>query len=443
MIQSWWVVGDVPVLPPIGTPSLGLPGLLVPPVMLPIMALATPAATSGVNAWLQVLACPGSSFPLGSTTLSTMIGVQCRPPAPIVATAPAIVGLPAEISAGAGRFVELSFDALGSGPLTYQWIFEGRLLESGVCVPRTDSDQSLPESLLLTGFNAAQAGVYQLVLSNDLGTAAASVRIKLDAASRLVALATRGFVSSGAGAIVAGFVVRDGPKWVLIRGVGPTLAGFGVRDALATPQLTLCDARGAPLEANAGWRGTAESYSTLNWPATFPLPEGSRDAIISQRLPAGAYTVTLAGTDGATGTALLEVYENINDEVRLANLSSRVAVGAGERVAIGGTASRRLLVRAIGPGLAGFGVTNPLPAPVLTLVDSRGAVVARNDGWDKDGNAAALAAAAAVQVGAFPLGASSSDAALLVTLPPGNYSAIVSGDGAASGVALLEVYDVP
>ena len=93
--------------------------------------------------------------------------------------------------------------------------------------------------------------------------------------------------------------------------------------------------------------------------------------------------------------------------------------------------------------MAGFGVTNPLPAPVLTLVDSRGAVVARNDGWDKDGNAAALAAAAAVQVGAFPRGASSSDAALLVTLPPGNYSAIVSGDGAASGVALLEVYDVP
>jgi uncharacterized delta-60 repeat protein len=383
-------------------------------------------------------------------TVSNPAGSLAAPPqrVRVPATAPAIVGLPAEISAGAGRFVALTFDALGSGPLTYQWIFEGRLLESGVCVPRTDSDQSLPEALQLTRFNAAQAGVYQLVLSNALGSATASVRVKLDAASRLVALATRGFVGANESAIVAGFVVRDGPKWVLIRGVGPTLAGFGVRDALATPQLTLFDARGVPLEENAGWRGTAESYSTLNWPATFPLPEGSRDAIISQRLPAGAYTVKLAGTDGATGTALLEVYENINDQVRLANLSSRVVVGAGERVAIGGivigggTAPRRLLVRAVGPGLAGFGVASPLKAPVLTLVDSRGAAVARNDGWDKDGNAAALAAAA-VQVGAFPLAASSAEAALLVTLPPGNYSAIVSGSGDASGVALLEIYDVP
>jgi alkaline phosphatase len=132
---------------------------------------------------------------------------------------------------------------------------------------------------------------------------------------------------------------------------------------------------------------------------------------------------------------------------RLLNLSSRAFVSGTEQplisgFVVGGSKSRRLLIRAVGPALAGFGVANALPDPVLLVTNSAGAPVAGNDSWQTDANAV-LTLSAILQVGAFPLSAGSKDAAVVVNLPAGNYTAQVTGGTGTSGQALLEIYELP
>jgi alkaline phosphatase len=132
---------------------------------------------------------------------------------------------------------------------------------------------------------------------------------------------------------------------------------------------------------------------------------------------------------------------------RLTNLSSRAFVGGNDAQLIGGfvvtgSRPRQLLIRAVGPGLAGFGVTNALADPLLTVVNAAGTPLAANDSWSTDAGAAAVQNAMA-QVGAFALAVGSRDAALVATLSPGQYSARVTGVGGATGTALLEVYELP
>jgi len=132
---------------------------------------------------------------------------------------------------------------------------------------------------------------------------------------------------------------------------------------------------------------------------------------------------------------------------RLTNLSARVGVGTGANVVfagfvIGGSTARTVLIRATGPTLATFGLTGVLPDPKLTLTNvgvTPNVVLATNTGWQGD----PLIGAAAGSVGAFSWGDTSADSALLVTLPPGNYTAGVAGASGDSGVALVEVYEVP
>ena len=132
--------------------------------------------------------------------------------------------------------------------------------------------------------------------------------------------------------------------------------------------------------------------------------------------------------------------------VRLANFSTRARAGTGEQVAIAGfalagTAPKRVLVRAVGPALAGFGVDGALAAPVLEVFDAQSRSVARNAGWSAQPDAAAVAAAAA-QIGAFALGATSADSALVLTLSPGAYTAVISAGNDVPGIGLVEVYDL-
>jgi hypothetical protein len=160
-------------------------------------------------------------------------------------------------------------------------------------------------------------------------------------------------------------------------------------------------------------------------------------------VPQGAYTAQITGAAG-TGIALAEVYETASASgARLANLSARSQVNGGGDIliagfALSGNVPKKILIRGIGPGLDPFGVAGTLADPVLTLY--RGAAkLAENDTW---GAAAALTAAFA-QVSAFALPAASRDAALVVTLVPGAYTAQVSSATAATGVALVEVYELP
>ncbi|MDO8545313.1 MAG: hypothetical protein Q7S40_33140 [Opitutaceae bacterium] len=177
----------------------------------------------------------------------------------------------------------------------------------------------------------------------------------------------------------------------------------------------------------------------------FPLESGSKDAATSVTLAAGSYTVHLTAKPGESGVALVEIYEDDNEADRMLNLSTRAFVAPGFPAIAGlgvrGAVPKKMLLRAVGPTLAGFGVGQPLSNPRLELKDERATTVALNDDWEANSNLGELRGAATA-VGAFPLSAGSRDAALLVTLSPGNFTAIVESGANESGVVLVEVYEV-
>ncbi len=265
---------------------------------------------------------------------------------------------------------------------------------------------------------------------------------------RLANLSTRAQVGTGSNLMITGFVVQEGaPKRVLIRAVGARLAQapFNIAGVLTDPQLQLFNSAGVLVLANDNWATT--DTATMNSVGAFALTNGSRDAALVATLSPGAYTAQVSGVNNTSGVAILEIYD-VSGSARLMNLSTRAVVGSGANglfsglsVAPGGGA-RRVLVRAIGPALAAFGVAGTLADPALAIVDSAGRQIAggANDNWDTTG-APALTAAFA-QAGAFPLAAGSRDAALVLDVQPGNYTIQVTGVGGATGAALVEVYDL-
>jgi hypothetical protein len=242
----------------------------------------------------------------------------------------------------------------------------------------------------------------------------------------------------------------------VIRGVGPGLARFGIGDAIADPRLTVFDASGQTVASGDDWSTQAASPgrltvvlrvddSTITRVGAFSLETGSKDAALQLRgLRPGNYTVQLTGGAGQTGNGLIEVYEDDNRAERITNLSSRVFVSpqavAVAGISVRGGVAKRILVRAVGPTLASFGVASPLPDPRLELRDAVG-VVAANDDWESQSNAVDIRAAAN-RVGAFALGSGTKDAVILATLPPGNYTAVIESVQGGSGVALLELFEV-
>ncbi len=259
--------------------------------------------------------------------------------------------------------------------------------------------------------------------------------------SRLVNLSVRAAAGTGDQVLIAGFAVSAGAaKAVLVRGIGPTLSSFGVGGVLADPVLSLFEARGQ-FATNDDWRGATAIAATAAAVGAFALPGNSRDAAVLSDLAPGTYTAQIAGKGTAAGTALLELYEAPgNSSARLVNLSARTRVDAPLIVgfAVQGNTPRRLLIRAVGPALAPFGIPDFLPDPTLEIFAGSTSLF-RNDDWGGD----PIVVAANAASGAFPLAAGSRDAAILVTLASGTYSAVVSDRGTGRGVALVEVYEVP
>jgi hypothetical protein len=117
-------------------------------------------------------------------------------------------------------------------------------------------------------------------------------------------------VGSGANVLIAGFVVTGtANETVLLRGVGPSLSQFGLTGVLATPKITLYNSSGAMVDTNTVWGGSSSLASTFTQVGAFALPAGSADSVLLETLAPGAYTVELSGVSGATGIALIEVYE--------------------------------------------------------------------------------------------------------------------------------------
>ena len=238
-------------------------------------------------------------------------------------------------------------------------------------------------------------------------------------------------------------------KRVLVRAVGPALTGFGVAGALTNPSLKIYNSEGQAILDNDDWIG-AQTAASFAQTGAFTLPEGSKDAALVTTLAPGAYTLHILSS-GPGGVALAEIYDasvNPNAEFqRLLNISTRGEAGIGENVLIGGfvvtgNAPIRVLIRGTGPALAAFGVPGVLVDPRLRVYRDN-ALIAENDNWSADAIEANATAQAALETGAFALSSGSKDAAMILTLAPGAYTAQVSSpDGVSTGNALVEIYEI-
>ena len=269
-------------------------------------------------------------------------------------------------------------------------------------------------------------------------------------ASRLLNLAARAQALGGSATLIPGFTVADAPKTLLIRAAGPALIPFGVTGAIPRPTLTLYRDTQI-LAANTGWNTAANSPDIRSAAArigAFAFAENSADSALLATLAPGNYTAQITAANGATGVALVELYDadpTSTGTAGLINLSVRAQVGLGAQILIPGLtvgpgAAKTVLIRAIGPGLAQFNVAGPLAQPVLTLFAGDEAFQS-NTRWNSAPNAAEIRAATA-RVGSFALAEGSADSALLVSLSPGAYTLQISGANNTAGVALVEVYGI-
>jgi len=241
-------------------------------------------------------------------------------------------------------------------------------------------------------------------------------------------------VEGGDNVLIGGFVISGtGAKQVLVRALGPTLSQFGVTGVLQNPVLELHNSAGAVILSNDNW-GQAPNAQSI--PPNFRPPNGLESAILINLNP-GAYTAVVRGVNNTTGVGLVEIYDlSPTSSSHLTSISARGLVQVGDGVMIAGVAvqsgSKNVLVRALGPTLAGFGISNPLANPTLELHDANGALISSNDNW-KSTQQAEIAA-----TGKAP--PNDLESAIMRTLAPGNYTAIVRGVNNTSGVALVEVY---
>lgn len=257
-------------------------------------------------------------------------------------------------------------------------------------------------------------------------------------AEKLANISTRVEAGAGDNRLIGGFIVTgSASKKVIIRAMGPSLSSYGVSAALADPTLELHNATGAIIAANDNWADTQELEVNASG---IPPPNESESAIV-RTLPPGAYTAVVDGKAGGTGTALVEVYDlSPGSNSTLGNISTRGAVGPQSDVIIGGfivngtTGNTRVLVRSVGPSLAGAGVPNAMPDPILELRDVYGTLIAENDNW-REGPELEIQESKLAPSNNF-------ESAIITTLPSGPYTAVIHERNGRSGIGLFEVYNL-
>ncbi|MDQ6808019.1 MAG: hypothetical protein M3Z64_01115 [Verrucomicrobiota bacterium] len=267
-----------------------------------------------------------------------------------------------------------------------------------------------------------------------------------DFSTKLLNISTRGPVRSGDDVMIAGFIIRGGSaKTLVLRGLGPSLTSFGVADAIADPTLTLTDANGTQLAYDDDYRtDSAADQQTLD--ANGLTPNDSHEAALVTSLGAGGYTAILRGK--TNGVALVEVYDITGTiSTDLVNISTRGKVEHGDNGAmIAGFivaapenqpgVPQRVVVRAIGPSLKNYGVNDALADSTLELYHGSEKIL-QNDNWKSNST---LDQQALQSFGLAP--ASDKEAALITTLDPGSYTAVIRGKNDITGVALAEIYRV-
>lgn len=389
-------------------------------------------------------------FVPGSRTVKVRLSENPNPTEPVILTQPQ------SLRTKPGETARFEIEAIGNPAPTFNWFRNGtKLRETG-------------PSIEIRRTGAEDSGIYRVDVTNSHGTVSSrdfvlAVKEPPYDQERLVNISTRGQVQKDDAIMIAGFVLRGTEsKEVLLRAIGPALGSFGVDGTLTDPILELFQVSASqtePMARNEAWEigNDSELIQTISTRVgAFPLEAGSRDAVLYRVLEPGAYTAQVSGPGVSTGVGLVEVYDadtvtsGLPSLGEVANISTRGVVGTGSAIIIAGfvvtgEVPKPVLIRGIGQTLEDFGVAGTLPDPQITVFkkvpDSSDVVVARNDDWNDQSDAAAIREAAAT-TGAFPLAEGNLDAALLLWLEPGAYTAQVSGSGGDTGVALVEVYAV-
>jgi pimeloyl-ACP methyl ester carboxylesterase len=307
------------------------------------------------------------------------------------------------------------------------------------------SGGSYDEAVVPMSRFAGQAGVIRVIL-HAASTADAEVKVanfRFESPlqqTQLGNIATRLNVGTGDNAMIGGFIITGTQeKTVIVRGLGPSLGALGVPDALADPIIEVHDSSGALIlgAINDNWNDAATRQEIID---SGLAPTNPLESALWGKINPGAYTVVVRGKNNGTGNGLFDVYDlDQTADSKLANISTRGFVNTGDNVMIGGTiitgsALTNVIVRAIGPSLANFGVPNPLQDPTLELRDSNGSLLESNDNWRSAHQAEIVAA------GLAPT--DDRESAIFRTLAPGAYTAIVRGSNNSTGVAVVEAYQL-
>ena len=295
------------------------------------------------------------------------------------------------------------------------------------------------------GIAAGQPNAANLALSmNNNRTALSALRatqVSTGNPPRLANISTRMQVLTGNDVMIAGFIIGGSAnKTVVVRARGPSLVPFGIANALANPTLRLVRSSDqATLATNDNWQDAANQAQVTS--SGF-APSNALESAIMMTLAPGAYSAVVSGVSNGTGVGIVEVFEVDATNAPLVNISTRGQVLTGNDVMIGGfiiqgTGPQTVVVRARGPSLVPFGITNALANPSLQLVRSSDqATLATNDNWQSASNSAQILSSGFAPSETF-------ESAIMITLQPGAYSAIVTGVGGGTGVAIMEVFAAP
>jgi arylsulfate sulfotransferase len=250
-------------------------------------------------------------------------------------------------------------------------------------------------------------------------------------------LSTRGLVGTGDNVVIGGFLITGtDPKTIVLRALGPSLSSFGLSGVLRDPVLRVYNSSRTLIATNDNWQSDPNHFVVESNGLT---PANPSESATAQTLAPGAYTVIVTGKDATPGIGLVELYDlSPLSNSKLRNMSTRGSVGTQDNVLISGfivgdVESATVVVRALGPSLAAYGVSGVLSDPTLTIYDSSGSVIASNDNWLDDVNW--------IDVRKNALSPTDQrESALVLHLPAGAYTAIVRGANGGTGNALVEVY---
>lgn len=253
-------------------------------------------------------------------------------------------------------------------------------------------------------------------------------------------ISTRGSVLGGDDNLIAGFIVTGSEsKRVALRAIGPSLSAIGVSGALSDPVLRLFNSSQVEIGGNDNWQTDSNAAEIQNIGLA---PKAATESATVQSLAPGSYTVIVSSKDPSTGIALVEAYDITSTaNSTLANISTRGSIGLNDNVLIGGfivggNGNAGVVIRAIGPSLAAFGISSAISDPTLTVFDKNGSPVTTNDNWATDPNAATIQSHNLAPSNA-------KESATYLQLAPSNYTAIVRGVSGATGTGLVEIYNIP